>query len=160
MRDSQERYDDEFLEHWKKGLQIGEESETTVSSSSRTVLSSRFARPLSKLSEIREVEHFSDIDVIMSIENSDSSHLSDHRSGQMSPILPTSARRRDSTDLVFLPELLEIQTVHLALRHPRTKSDVNPTLNEEPDQCQLMNYHVMHSDLSIDDRMNIFRKVR
>ena len=66
------------------------------------------------------------------------------------------------TVLVFLPGLLEIQTVHQALRHPRTKSDVNPTLNEEPDQCELMNYHVipLHSDLSIDDQMNIFTPLK
>jgi HrpA-like RNA helicase len=74
-----------------------------------------------------------------------------------------------ATVLVFLPGLLEIQTVHQALRHPRVKPEANPTETNELDQCQLMNYDVipLHSDLSIDDQMNIFtptkntyRKVR
>jgi hypothetical protein len=42
------------------------------------------------------------------------------------------------------------------------KSDTNPTIIDEPDQSNLMNYDVIptHSDLSIDDRMNIFTPVK
>ena len=80
-------------------------------------------------------------------ERENSSHLSDDGSGEVSQVLLCR---------------LEIETVHQALRHPRVKSDANPTIADEPDQCQLMNYDVipLHSDLSIDDQMNIFTQVK
>jgi HrpA-like RNA helicase len=69
---------------------------------------------------------------------------------------------RRATVVVFLPDLLEIETIHRTVRHPRMKSDANPTMTDEPDQCELMNYNVipLHSNLSIDDEMNIFTPMK
>ena len=67
-----------------------------------------------------------------------------------------------STVLVFLPGLLEIQTVHEALRFPRGKPDANQMNLDQFDESILFNYQILplHSDLSIDDQMNIFSPVK
>ncbi|CAF1670420.1 unnamed protein product [Rotaria magnacalcarata] len=63
-----------------------------------------------------------------------------------------------ATVLVFLPGLLEIQTVHDALRFPRGKPDLTKFSLDDFDECQKFNYDIipLHSDLSMDDQMNIF----
>jgi HrpA-like RNA helicase len=63
-----------------------------------------------------------------------------------------------ATVLVFLPGLLEIQTVHEALRFPRGKPDSAKFNLDDFDECQKCNYDIipLHSDLSMDDQMSIF----
>lgn len=67
-----------------------------------------------------------------------------------------------STVLVFLPGLLEIQTVHEALRFPRGKPDSTKFNLNDFDESIKFNYDIipLHSDLSIDDQMNIFASVK
>ena len=92
-RDFQQRYDEEFLHHWNKGLQIGEDSETTLSSSSDTLFSSRVNRHLPQLSPIREQEkdqeHLSDIEVITAIEKN-----CDRSSASLTPWRPSLITKR------------------------------------------------------------------
>ncbi|UJR29861.1 hypothetical protein I4U23_017409 [Adineta vaga] len=63
-----------------------------------------------------------------------------------------------ATVLVFLPGLLEIQTVHEALRFPRGKPDSAKFNLDDLDECMKFNYDIipLHSDLAMDDQMNIF----
>lgn len=67
-----------------------------------------------------------------------------------------------STVLVFLPGLLEIQTVHEALRFPRGKPDSTKYNLDQYDESIVYNYQIipLHSDLSMDDQMNIFTPVK
>ncbi|CAF0984305.1 unnamed protein product [Didymodactylos carnosus] len=63
------------------------------------------------------------------------------------------------TVLIFLPGLLEIQTVHEHLRYPRGR----PTQYlEEQDECTKYHYDVipLHADLSMDDQLSIFLPAR
>ena len=104
-----------------------------------------------KLSEARLSHESIDLAVklIQSFDDEDSMAGWDHTKN-----LPI----KRATVLVFLPGLLEIQTVHEALRFPRGKPDPNKFNLDEFDQCRKLNYDVipLHSDLSIDDQMNIF----
>ncbi|CAF4208039.1 unnamed protein product [Rotaria socialis] len=63
-----------------------------------------------------------------------------------------------ATVFVFLPGLLEIQNVHKALRFPRGKPDSAKFNLDDLDECKRFNYNVipLHSDLCMDDQMNIF----
>ena len=63
-----------------------------------------------------------------------------------------------ATVLIFLPGLLEIQTVHEALRFPRGKPDSSKFHSDEFDECIKFNYLIipLHSDLAMDDQMSIF----
>ncbi|CAF1398035.1 unnamed protein product [Adineta steineri] len=63
-----------------------------------------------------------------------------------------------ATVLVFLPGLLEIQTVHEALRFPRGKPDSTKFNLDDFDECIKFNYDIipLHSELAMDDQMNIF----
>lgn len=63
-----------------------------------------------------------------------------------------------ATVLIFLPGLLEIQTVHEALRFPRGKPDSAKFNPDDFDECIKFNYDIipLHSDLAMDDQMNIF----
>jgi HrpA-like RNA helicase len=63
-----------------------------------------------------------------------------------------------ATVLVFLKGLLKIQTVHEALHFSRGKSDWNQFNLDDFDECQKFNYDIipLHSNLSMDDQMNIF----
>jgi len=63
-----------------------------------------------------------------------------------------------ATVLIFLPGLLEIQTVHEALRFPRGKPDSAKFNLDDFDECIKFNYDIipLHSDLAMDDQMNIF----
>jgi HrpA-like RNA helicase len=65
---------------------------------------------------------------------------------------------KSATVLVFLPDLLEIPTVHEALRFPREKPDSTKFNLDDFDECIKFNYHIirLHSDLAIDVQMNIF----
>jgi HrpA-like RNA helicase len=64
--------------------------------------------------------------------------------------------------LVFLPGLLDTQTVHEALRFPRGKSDSNKFNPDDYDECIKFNYDIisLHSELSIGDQMNTFTPVK
>ena len=111
-----------------------------------------FQLPELKLNEARLSREAIDLAVklIQSFDDEDSMAGWDHTKN-----LPS----KRATVLVFLPGLLEIQTFHQALRYPRGRSDSHAlTHADDLDQCQLFNYDVipLHSDLCIDDQMNIF----
>ena len=61
-----------------------------------------------------------------------------------------------------LPGLLEIQTVHEPLHFAREKPDSNKFNLDDFDECQKFNYDIipLHSDLAMDDQMNIFASAK
>jgi HrpA-like RNA helicase len=87
--------------------------------------------------------------MIKSFDDEDSMTEWDHTKN-----LPT----KHATVFIFLPGLLEIQTIHEPLHFAREKADWNKFSLDDFDECLKFNYDMisLHLDLSMDDQIDIF----